>query len=88
MHDFFMIKKVPNEYKAHQPYVTLNIILVNNKKYSAHAMAQLLFKRVTNETYQKGIAQSILIPMKGRHTEKHDGASDSWKSNPFTSSCP
>jgi len=25
---------------------------------------------------------------KGRHTEKLDGASNSWKSNPVTSSCP
>jgi hypothetical protein len=26
--------------------------------------------------------------MKGRLTEKHDGASNSWKFNPVTSSCP
>jgi len=26
--------------------------------------------------------------MRGRHTEKQDGASDTWKFNPVTSSCP
>jgi hypothetical protein len=51
-------------------------------------MAQFLFKRITDETYKKGIAQSILIRMNGRLTEKHDGASNSWKFNPVTSSCP
>lgn len=51
-------------------------------------MARLLFKRITNETYQKGIAQSILIPKCRKHTEKYDGASNNWKFNPVTSSCP
>ena len=51
-------------------------------------MARLLFKRITNETYQKGIVQSILILKCGKHTEKHDKASNNWKFNSVTSSCP
>jgi hypothetical protein len=87
---FLYDRKVPDVYKAHQSHVTFNIkyILVNNKRYSTYAIAQLLFNRITDEIYKKGVEQSILIQMKGRLTEKHDGASNSWKFNPVTSSCP
>lgn len=69
-------------------HIDIKYIFGKQKKCKGSVSIQKNNKYITNETCQKGTAQSILIQMKGRHTEKHDGASNSSKFNPVTSSCP